>query len=98
VALVKVTTKIDSVLDIKFWIVDAVKKEIFDDKYELHYKNIPNTFSNTETTGRVAVLPQNFSTHLKISKTDAISGATWSFNMFIAALEEALKKYRRKAK
>jgi len=45
-----------------------------------------------------AVLPQNFSTHLKISKTDAISGATWSFNIFKAALEEALKKYRRKAK
>ncbi|HOK51365.1 MAG TPA: FMN-binding protein [Bacteroidales bacterium] len=95
VAHVKITIKNDSIVAIKFWIVDTVRKELFDDKYERHYKDNPEYVEQCRNDWNgIQQYPKFFLVKQKISQLDALTGATWSYNMFVAALEEALKQAR----
>ncbi|MEJ5264446.1 MAG: FMN-binding protein [Bacteroidales bacterium] len=93
VAHVKITIKNDSVVAIQFWIVDTVRKELFDDKYERHYKDNPAYVDQCRNDLKgIQQYPKVFLVKQKISQVDALTGATWSYNMFVAALEAALKQ------
>jgi len=78
---------------VDFIIFDSTNHEIFDNKYEKHF--IGNTLyiqqCRNDWNG-VRTYPHRLLETLNLEKVDAISGATWSYNIFKAATLEALVK------
>lgn len=87
--------KIESVA---FYIIDTTKNELFDAKYENHYKGVneeyvlqcKNDWAGVNRYPKVLVAKQS------LEKVDAVSGATWSHNLFKDASKKALKKAEKK--
>jgi major membrane immunogen (membrane-anchored lipoprotein) len=78
--------------DINFIIRDSNLHEMFDEKYEKHFEGNAeyiqqsrNDWNGTQTYPKILSETQD------INKIDAISGATWSYNIFRATVNEALK-------
>lgn len=90
---VKVTIKNGDIASVAYKIVDKAKKVDFDKGYEKYFKGNDEYVRQcrNDLVG-VRRYPKMFMKTKDISKVDAISGATWSYNIFKAALAEALKK------
>lgn len=86
--------KIDS---INFYIIDTSRNEVFDEKYEKHYIGVNqeyveqcrNDWKGVQRYPKVLIKKQ------KLEEIDAVSGATWSYNMFKDACKKALKEAKR---
>ena len=77
--------------DIKFVIRDSSLHETFDGKYEKHFEGTPEYIQQSRNDWKgVQTYPRNLSEKQDINKLDAISGATWSYNIFRASVNEAL--------
>jgi major membrane immunogen (membrane-anchored lipoprotein) len=81
---------------VKFTIRDSALHEPFNLAYAKHFEGNPlyiqqtkNDWNGVQTYPRKAIETQD------ANKVDAISGATWSYNIFKAALNEALRKARK---
>jgi len=94
---VTLEVKDDKVNLISFQIVDKDKNEVFGPNYERHFRSTPEyvTQCRLEVKG-IKAYTEAFLKAKDISKVDAITGATWSYNLFRdalnAALEQALHK------
>jgi major membrane immunogen (membrane-anchored lipoprotein) len=78
---------------VKFQVVDKDKNEVFDEKYENHFKDIPLYIQQCRNDWQgIQTYPGRFLKVGEIDRVDAITGATWSYNLFKASLTIALEK------
>ena len=78
--------------DINFVIRDSSLHETFDGKYENHFAGNEEYIQQSRNDWKgVQTYPKKLSENQDINKVDAISGATWSYNIFRASVNEALK-------
>jgi major membrane immunogen (membrane-anchored lipoprotein) len=90
---VRITLRKGSIKEIHFVIRDSAKHETFDQKYEKHFEGIPEYIQQCRNDWNgVQTYPKKLLESMDINKLDAISGATWSYNIFKASTQEALKK------
>jgi uncharacterized protein with FMN-binding domain len=90
---VQVKIKHGRISKINFMIRDSNLHESFNENYKKHFegneeyiKQCINDWNGVQTYPKLLRKTGN------ISKVDAITGATWSYNIFRASLKEALKK------
>jgi major membrane immunogen (membrane-anchored lipoprotein) len=89
---VRFTLKSGIFTDINFVIRDSNLHETFDGKYEKHFEGNPEYIQQSRNDWKgVQTYPDKLSGQQDINKIDAISGATWSYNIFRASVNEALK-------
>lgn len=92
-----VEIKNDKVVKLTFQILDKDKNEVFGPEYEKKFKD--NAEYVEQCRNEVKSLKVYTEKYLKTSnleQVDAITGATWSYNMFKDALKIALEKARNK--
>ncbi len=76
---------------IKFFIRDSNLHEQFDGNYEKHFQGNELYIQQCRNDWKgVQAYPGKLIETQDIEKIDAISGATWSFNIFIASVKDAL--------
>ncbi len=92
----KVYIKQGKITKVDFQIVDTLKNEVFDEKYEKHFignklyiDQCRNDWKGMRNYLRKLLKTQN------IDNIDAVSGATWSYNMFKSSVSEALKNVKK---
>ncbi|MCX6256128.1 MAG: FMN-binding protein [Bacteroidia bacterium] len=89
---VRVTLKNGSFTGINFVIRDSNLHETFNENYEKHFLAIPEYIQQCRNDWKgVQTYPRKLSETQNPDKIDAISGATWSYNIFRASLKDALK-------
>jgi major membrane immunogen (membrane-anchored lipoprotein) len=93
--IVHLTVKNGLFTEINFVVRDSVLHETFDEKYEKHFEGNPVYIVQSRNDWHgVQTYPKNLSEKQDTNKLDAISGATWSYNIFRATVSEALKNSR----
>ncbi len=91
--IVHFTLKSGKFTDILFMVRDSNLHETFDAKYEKHFEDIPEYIKQCRNDWNgVQTYPKKLVETQDLNKVDAMSGATWSHNIFRASMEEALKK------
>jgi major membrane immunogen (membrane-anchored lipoprotein) len=78
--------------EIKFSIRDSILHEVVDSMYGVnHYSGTPEYMQQCVNDGHgIETYPLNLLQTQDIDEVDAITGATWSYNMFMSATREAL--------
>ncbi len=90
---VKLTIKDGVFSEVKFIIRDSALHEYFDGKYEKHFEGNPVYVEQSRNDWKgVQAYPGKLTGRKNLNTLDAISGATWSYNIFKASVEDALKK------
>jgi major membrane immunogen (membrane-anchored lipoprotein) len=90
--IIHFTIKNGEFTDINFVIRDSSIHETFDGKYEKHFEGNAEYIQQSRNDWKgVQTYPRKLSEKQDINKIDAISGATWSYNIFKASVNEALK-------
>jgi major membrane immunogen (membrane-anchored lipoprotein) len=93
---VRITLKNGSYTEINFMIRDSNLHETFNENYEKHFQAIPEYIQQCRNDWKgVQTYPKNLSETQDPDKIDAMSGATWSYNIFKASIKEALKNAKR---
>lgn len=91
--IITVTVKKGSIKDVDFIVRDSAKHETFSEKYERHFATIPEYVQQCRNDWQgIQTYPKKLLEIQDINKLDATSGATWSYNIFKASTNEALKK------
>jgi major membrane immunogen (membrane-anchored lipoprotein) len=81
-----------TITQVEFHVIDKARNEIFDETYEKYFKDIPAYIQQCRNDWKgIQTYPAEFLKVRNIDKVDAITGATWSYNLFRASLMEALK-------
>jgi len=89
---VRFTIKDGKYTEIRFGIRDSSLHETFDGKYEKHFEGNAEYIQQSRNDWKgVQTYPKNLAGKGDVNKLDAISGATWSYNIFRASVNEALK-------
>jgi major membrane immunogen (membrane-anchored lipoprotein) len=85
--------KDDSVKLVSFRIMDKEKNEVFGPDYERHFKDTPAYVEQcrNEVKG-IKAYTEEFLKERSMEDVDAITGATWSYNLFKDAVNVTLKK------
>lgn len=90
---VKLELQGEKIVKVEFQVIDTLNNEVFGSDYEKHFpdnelyqKQCRNDWQGVLNYPKQLVEKQN------IEKVDAISGATWSYNIFKASVLEAIKK------
>lgn len=92
---VRLTLKNGLLTEINFVIRDSARHETFDEKYEKHFEGNAGYIQQSRNDWKgVQTYPKMLSERQDINKLDAISGATWSYNIFRESVNEALKNSR----
>jgi major membrane immunogen (membrane-anchored lipoprotein) len=90
--IVHLTLKNGKFTDVNFVIRDSNLHETFDGKFEKHFEGNTDYIQQSRNDWKgVQTYPKMLSEKQDIIKVDAISGATWSYNIFKASINEALK-------
>jgi major membrane immunogen (membrane-anchored lipoprotein) len=92
----KITISEGKITKVDFSIIDMDNEVFFDDKYEERFKDIPEYVKQCRNEWKaINIYPNILLEKQKIDTLDAITGATWAYNMFESSLKEALKKASR---
>ena len=92
---VHLTLKNGLMTEIRFVIRDSSLHETFDGNYERHFEGNAVYIQQSRNDWKgVQVYPKSLTDKQDINKVDAVSGATWSYNIFKASVDEALKNAR----
>lgn len=90
--IVHLTVRKGSFTEINFTIRDSTLHETFNENYEKHFQGNPVYIQQSRNDWNgVQTYPKKLSEIQNIDKLDALSGATWSYNIFRASAKEALK-------
>jgi major membrane immunogen (membrane-anchored lipoprotein) len=90
---VSITVKNGLFRKVHFVIRDSSLHETFSDQYKVHFKGNPEYMQQCLSDWKgVKKYPKKLKKTRDIRKVDAITGATWSYHIFRASLDEALKK------
>ena len=91
--LVRLSLKSGKLKNISFIIRDSNLHETFDAQYEKHFEGNPVYIQQCRNDWKgVQEYPGKLLKNKDINKVDAMTGATWSYNIFRASVEDALKK------
>lgn len=89
---VHLTLKNGVFTEISFVVRDSNLHEMFDGNYEKHFEGNAEYIQQSRNDWKgVQTYPKMLSEKQDTDKLDAISGATWSYNIFKASVNEALK-------
>lgn len=90
---VQITVENGSFTDLNYFIRDSSVHEPVDSMYGVnHYAGNPTYQQQCVNDGHgIEIYPQRLLSSQDIDNVDAISGATWSYNIFIASVKNALK-------
>ena len=78
---------------VSFMIRDTNLHETFNQFYEKHFEKIPEYVEQCRNDWKgVQTYPGKLLERQNLNKVDATSGATWSYNIFKASADSALKK------
>jgi major membrane immunogen (membrane-anchored lipoprotein) len=76
---------------IRFFVRDSAKHEYFDDEYEKYFAGNDLYIRQCRNDWKgIRSYPDSLMKYHDLSKVDIISGATWSYNMFMDSVREAL--------
>jgi major membrane immunogen (membrane-anchored lipoprotein) len=90
--MVKIKIENGLLTDVSFRVRDSILHETFDGAYEKHFAGNQVYIEQARNDWKgVQDYPKKLLESKDIHKVDAVSGATWSYNIFRASLEEALK-------
>jgi major membrane immunogen (membrane-anchored lipoprotein) len=93
--ITKITVQDGMITGVDFKVLDKAADEIFDEKYESHFKDNPLYIAQCRNDWRgIQTYPEKFLKVQDIDKVDVITGATWSYNLFKASLLAALQNAR----
>jgi major membrane immunogen (membrane-anchored lipoprotein) len=93
---VRITVKNGSFTEINFMIRDSGLHETFNENYEKHFQDNPVYIQQCRHDWEgVKTYPKKLSETQNPDRIDAISGATWSYNIFKASAKEALKNAKK---
>ena len=85
--------KNDKIVKLTFQIIDKDKNEIFGPEYEQHFKDNPEYVQQCRNDLKgIKAYTEKFNQSKKLEQVDAITGATWSYNIFKDAIKVALEK------
>lgn len=91
-----ITIKDGKITHVVYTIIDTAKNEVFDKSYEKHFADNPLYVQQCRSDLKgIEAYKQQLLQNQHIEKVDAVSGATWSYNIFKASVEKALKKAKR---
>jgi major membrane immunogen (membrane-anchored lipoprotein) len=86
------------IVKVEFTVRDSSTHEIFDGEYEKHFAGNYLYVQQCRNDWKgIRSYPDSLLKHQDINKVDAISGATWSYNIFRASAKEALKQAKKRA-
>jgi uncharacterized protein with FMN-binding domain len=89
---VQLTLKNGIFTDIRFVIRDSNLHETFNENYEKHFAGNEEYIQQSRNDWKgVQAYPKKLEGKPDTDKIDAISGASWSYNIFRASVKEALK-------
>ncbi len=78
------------IVKVVFFVRDSAKQEIFDGKYERHFAGNDLYVQQCRNDWKgIQSYPDSLLKYQDIDQIDAISGATWSYNLFKASVKEA---------
>jgi major membrane immunogen (membrane-anchored lipoprotein) len=90
--IVKIKIKDGSLTYVSFRVRDSVLHEDFDGAYEKHFEGNQVYIEQSRNDWKgVQEYPKKLMVSKNIQKVDAVSGATWSYNIFRDAFGEAIK-------
>jgi uncharacterized protein with FMN-binding domain len=90
--LVHLVIKNDSINEINFIIRDSSLHETFNGYYEKHFQGDSLYIQQCRNDWKgVQLYPAKLSETNDIEKVDAVSGATWSYNIFKSSVKKALR-------
>ena len=96
VGFVRLEIKNGYISSVDYKIVDTLTNEIFDDRYERHYTGNKKYIQQCRNDWKgVNAYPAKLLQMQDPGKIDAISGATWSCNIFRQSAIEALEKAKK---
>ena len=79
------------IIAVEFFVRDSSKHEYMDDKYEKHFAGNNEYILHCRNDWKgIQSYPDSLLKYQDINRVDAISGATWSFNLFRASAQAAL--------
>jgi major membrane immunogen (membrane-anchored lipoprotein) len=87
----QITVENGKITKVNFNIRDSLQHVDFDSTYEKYFTG--NTYYMMQCRNDwkgVKLYPQELLKHQDIDKVDAVSGATWSYNIFKASVQEAI--------
>jgi uncharacterized protein with FMN-binding domain len=89
---IKITVESHLMSDIEFYIRDSSLHECVDSLYGVrHYASIPEYMQQCVNEDHaIKIYPQQLLLTQNVDEIDAISGATWTYNIFVASTKKAL--------
>jgi major membrane immunogen (membrane-anchored lipoprotein) len=91
--ITKVSISNDKISEIDFGIIDMENKVFFDENYEIRFKDNPEYIEQCRNEFKAMnIYPKELLEEQNVDSVDAITGATWSYNLFKSSLQEALKE------
>ncbi len=94
-AITTIHIKNGSITLIAFHVRDSAQHVTFDHTYEKYYAGIPEYIQQCRNDWKgIQAYPDSLLKHQLLNKVDGISGATWSYNLFKASAQEALRDAR----
>ena len=93
VGITRVTIEKGKISKVDFQIVDTLKNELFDANYDSHFPDneVYRDQCHKDWHG-VQHYPAQLIKKQNLQNVDAVTGATWSYNLFVSSAEKALKK------
>ena len=92
-------TRNGKITRVEFSVRDSSKHEYFSGEYEKYYAGNDLYMQQCRNDWKgIRSYPDSLLKYQDINKVDAISGATWSYNIFRATAQEAMKKAKKKVK
>jgi len=87
----KITIENGKIVKVDFSVRDSAKQVDFDDQYEKYFTGNPQYIQQCRNDRKgVKTYPARLLKKQDVDQVDAISGATWSCNLFKASVKEAL--------
>ncbi|MCF8357623.1 MAG: FMN-binding protein [Prolixibacteraceae bacterium] len=94
---VTISFNVNEIDSVRFQIVDTLNNEVFGPDYEKHYPDNAHYRQQCRNDWQgVLHYPKELLKKQSIDSVDAVSGATWSYNIFKAAVNDAFKKNKGK--
>jgi len=92
----RITVEDGQITKVEFTVRDSSKHEIFNGDYEKYYAGNDLYVQQCRNDWKgIRAYPDSLLKYQDIDKVDAISGATWSYNIFRASALEALEQAER---
>ncbi len=89
--ITKIAIENGKIVKVIFFVRDSSKHEYFDDKYEKYFAGNDEYVQQCRNDWKgINSYPDSLLKYQDIDKVDAISRATWSFNIFKASVKQAL--------